>query len=106
MFISVAHAQAANEVAKQPGFAEQIPFMLAIFFIFYFFLIRPQAKKAKQQQALLNELKRGQEVLTASGIVGKIDGFNDQFVTLEIANGVKIKMLKRQIASTLKEQQK
>ena len=84
---------------------EQIPFMLAIFFIFYFFLIRPQTKKVKQHQELLDQIKRGEEVITSSGIVGKIDGFNEQFVTLEIANGVKIKMLKRQIASKLKEQQ-
>lgn len=105
MFISEAYAQAAGEAAKQPGFAEQIPFMLAIFFIFYFFLIRPQAKKAKQHQSLLNELKRGEEVLTSGGVVGKIDGLNDSFVTLEVATGVKIKVARKHISSKLKEQQ-
>ena len=104
MFISVAYAQAADAVAKPSMFESLLP-MLAIFVIFYFLLIRPQAKKAKQHQEMLNQVKRGEEVITASGIVGKIDGMNDQFVTLEVAAGVKIKMLKRQIASKLKEQQ-
>lgn len=105
MFISEAYAQAAAESAKQPGFAEQIPFMLAIFFIFYFFMIRPQAKKAKAHQDLLSQLKRGEEVLTSGGLVGKIDGLNDNFVTLEVSNGVKIKVVRKNITSRLKEQQ-
>lgn len=105
MFVSVAYAQAADQVAKQPGVADYLPFYLALFVIGYFFIIRPQSKKMKQHQELLSQIKRGEEVITASGIVGKIDGFNDEFVTLEIANGVKIKMVKRQITSKLKEQQ-
>ncbi|MAF93010.1 MAG: preprotein translocase subunit YajC [Bdellovibrionota bacterium] len=104
MFVSTAYAQAAEAVAK-PSMIESLLPMLAIFVIFYFLLIRPQTKKAKQHQEMLDQVKRGEEIITASGIVGKIDGMNDQFVTLEIANGVKIKMLKRQIASKLKEQQ-
>ena len=91
--------------AAQPTVLEQLFPLIAIFVFFFFFVIRPQMKKAKAHDKLLSELKRGDEVITTSGILGRIDGLTDEFVTLDISNGVKIKILRRQIASTFKEKQ-
>jgi preprotein translocase subunit YajC len=76
-----------------------LPF-IAIFVIFYFLIIRPQGKKMKQHDKFVGGLKRGDEVVTTGGILGTIDGLTDQVVTLEISPGAKIKVLKKQIAST------
>ncbi len=91
--------------AAQPSLLEQLFPMIAIFVFFFFFIIRPQMKKAKEHEKLLSELKRGDDVITSSGILGKVDGLTNEFVTLDIANGVKIKVLRRQIASLFKEKQ-
>ncbi|GIL17849.1 MAG: hypothetical protein BroJett040_16000 [Oligoflexia bacterium] len=86
--------------AQQPSVIEMfLPFVF-IFGIFYLFVIRPQGKKMKEHDKFVNELKRGDAVVTNSGILGTIDGMTDQFVTLEVADGVKIKMLKKQIAGS------
>lgn len=97
MFSSIAYAQQAPAAA--PSTWEQLmPFVL-IFIIFYFLIIRPQAKRHKTHQAFLQSLKRGDSVLTSGGILGTIEGLTDKFVTLEIANGVRIRILRSQIAS-------
>ncbi len=84
----------------QPSILEMMfPFLL-ILVVFYFFIIRPQSKRMKQQESFLKELKRGDAVVTQSGIFGVIDGLTDQVVTLDLGNGLKIKMLKRQIAGS------
>jgi len=84
--------------AGQPSMVEMFMPFVFIFVIFYFLIIRPQSKKLKQHEGLLKELKRGDQVVTNSGILGTIDGLTEQFVTLEIATGVKVKMLRKQIA--------
>ena len=84
--------------AAQPSAWEMLLPFVFIFVIFYFLIIRPQGKRMKEHDKFLTELKRGDSVITASGILGTIDGLTDQVVTLEIANGVKIKMLKKQVA--------
>ena len=84
---------------QPPAIMQFLPFIF-IFAIFYFLIIRPQSKRMKQQESFLTQLKRGDEVVTASGILGTIEGLTEQFVTLEIANGVKIKILKKQIAGS------
>ncbi len=78
-----------------------VPFIF-IFVIFYFLIIRPQAKRQKDHQKFLTEVKRGDEIVTSSGILGRVEGISDQFVTLEIADGVKVKMLRSQIATSQK----
>lgn len=97
MFWSIAYAQAG--APAQPGILEQviIPFGF-VFLIFYFLIIRPQGKRQKQHLEFVGGLKRGDEVLTASGIFGRIEGITEKFVTLEISEGVRIKLLKTQIA--------
>jgi preprotein translocase subunit YajC len=88
--------------AAQPGFLEMMVPFIFIFVVFYFLIIRPQGKKQKDHQLFLTALKRGDEVLTASGILGRIEGITDQYVTLEIADGVRIKMLRNQVAASSK----
>lgn len=88
--------------AAQPGFFEMMVPFIFIFVIFYFLIIRPQGKRQKEHQSFLSALKRGDEVVTASGMLGRIEGLTDQFVTLEVADGVRIKMLRSQVASSAK----
>ena len=96
MLFSIAYAQNA---AAQPSLWEQaMPFAFLIL-IFYFFILRPQAKRHKNQQTFLQQLKRGDSVLTSGGILGTIEGLTDKFVTLEVADGVRIRVLKTQISS-------
>jgi preprotein translocase subunit YajC len=66
--------------------------------IFYFFLIRPQSKRQKEHQKVLDELKRGDEIVTTGGIIGKIHSITDKVVVLEIAQNVRIRLVKGQIA--------
>lgn len=75
------------------------PFVVA-FAIIYFLMLRPQSKKMREQDKFLQGLKRGDAVVTQSGILGVIDGMTDTVVTLEVANGVKIKFLRKQIAGS------
>ncbi len=72
--------------------------LIIIFLIFYFLLIRPQQKKAREHQEFLNGLQRGDEVMTVGGLIGKITGLTDQVVTLEVADKVKVKVARAQIA--------
>jgi len=76
-----------------------VPFVVMLG-IMYMLMIRPQMKKQKQHQEFLVQLKRGDEVVTSSGILGRIEGLTDIFATLEIAPGVRIKILRTQIASS------
>lgn len=89
--VSVAHAAAPAAGAGAGGFASFIPLIL-IFVVFYFLLIRPQQKQAKQHQAFLNELKKGQKILTKGGIYGVITALNENVISLEIAKDVTIKV--------------
>lgn len=75
------------------GYASFI-FPAAIVAVMYFLLLRPQQKAAKEQQSLIASLKKGDEVVTSSGIMGKIHAVADKVVTLEVASGVRIRVLK------------
>lgn len=103
MFLSTAFAQGAGQVAAKPGIGEMLFPMAVIVFIFYFLIGRPQQKKAKEAQAFQDSLKRGDEIITSSGIFGEITGMTDQFVTLQIADNVRVKILRSQIARLAKE---
>ncbi len=72
--------------------------LILIFGIFYFLLIRPQQKKQKQHQEFINNLQKGTEVVTSGGIIGRITGITDDVVTLEVADKVRIKVVRNQIA--------
>jgi len=77
--------------------------LIFMFAIFYFLLIRPQQKKAKEHKALLESLKKGDKVVTAGGMHGKVTALDDKIVTLEIANGVNVKYNKGFIANVERE---
>ena len=90
--IDVAYAAgAAAGAPSQGGIMSLLPLVL-IFIVFYFLLIRPQQKKAKDQQVFLGALEKGQLVVTSGGIQGKITGLTDKVVTLEVADNVRIKV--------------
>ena len=72
-------------------------FLVAMFVLMYFLLIRPQQKRAKDHKNLLKELKKGDEVVTNGGVVGKINSVDESFATLEIAEGVVVKVQKQGI---------
>lgn len=72
--------------------------MLALMFVvFYFMLIRPQQKRAKEHQALLGGLKKGDRIVTTGGLLGRISGITDRLVTLEVAEKVRVQVLRSQI---------
>lgn len=107
--ISSAHAQTATDAAQATGAANTpnplmnfVPFIF-IFIIFYFLMIRPQKKKLEQEQSMINALGKGDEIYTKSGILGTIVGLSDKVATLEIAEGVKIKIMRGQIGGQAKD---
>jgi preprotein translocase subunit YajC len=71
--------------------------MVAIIGIFYFLVLRPQSKKAKEHQKMLSELKKGDDVSTQGGVIGKITGIKDNEVTLQVQEGVRIRFLRSAI---------
>lgn len=84
------------------AFQQIIP-LVFMFAIFYFLLIRPQQKKAKEHKALLESMKKGDNVITAGGVHGKITAVDDTIVTLEVANNVNVKITKSFIAAIKKD---
>ena len=87
------------------GFAQFIPLIL-IFVIFYFFLIRPQQKKVKEHKVMVSALKRGDEVVTSGGIVGKIERvLEDDKVDLTISENVTVQVVRSTIQSLLNKPQ-
>jgi preprotein translocase subunit YajC len=100
LFISDAYAQAAGGTASPTGGGMgQILILVVFVVVFYFLLIRPQQKRAKEHQAMLSKIGVGDEVVTSGGILGRIHEINDNFVTVEIADGVRIKVQRAQITS-------
>ena len=99
-FINTAHAQAAGASGGQSILsALMLPLLLLV--VFYFLLIRPQNKRAKEQKEMLSKVAPGDEVATTGGILGKVVEVGEQFLTLEIAAGVNVKLQKFQIAQVL-----
>jgi preprotein translocase subunit YajC len=101
LFISTAFAQEAAAKAQEPNaIMSMVPFVV-IFAIMYFVLIRPQRKQQQEQQKkhdlFLTELQKGDEVVTQSGLIGKVAGVSDKIITLEVAQNVKIKVLKQTV---------
>jgi preprotein translocase subunit YajC len=98
--ISTAAAQAQGG-SGQSGALMQIPFLILMFVVFYFLLIRPQTKRAKEHRALLAALEVGAEVVTNGGILGKVTQLGEQYLTLEIADGVSVKIQRATVAQVL-----
>ena len=97
--IASAHAQAAGG-AQPNAFLQLLPLVL-IFVVFYFLLIRPQAKRAKEHKAMVAALAVGDEVVTAGGMLAKVMETGDQFLTVEIAEGVRVKVQRHTVTAVL-----
>ena len=97
--INSAYAQAG--AAPAGGGLPQILMLVMFVAIFYFMLIRPQQKRAKETQQMLAKLASGDEVVTSGGVMGRVSDINDSIVTLEIADGVRIKVQKAAVTQVL-----
>jgi len=101
MFITPAYAQAAGG-AGGSGFITSIVPLVLIFVIFYFLLIRPQQKRAKEHKAMVANLRRGDHVVTGGGLLGKVTRVKEgEEVEVEIAEGTKVKLYRSTITSVL-----
>lgn len=98
-FISDAQAQAAGA----GGAASQFSLLLPIVFIglIYFLMIRPQQKKQKEHRAMMDAIVAGNEVVTGGGVLGRVTAVGEQFVTVEVADGVAIKVQKHTISAVV-----
>ncbi|MFD1786823.1 preprotein translocase subunit YajC [Sphingomonas floccifaciens] len=100
MFIPAAHAQAAGGAAADGGLASIVSIapLVLIFVVFYFLMIRPQQKRMKTLQASIEAVKKGDTVVTAGGMVGKVTKVEDRLVEVEIAPNVRVKIVKATIS--------
>jgi len=97
-FISDALAEGAVSAGGAESALGFIP-LIVIFIIFYFLIIRPQVKRAKEHKKLTGSVSKGDEVVTGGGLLGKIVDVNDNFVSLEISDGVEVKIQRQSVAS-------
>ncbi len=101
MFITPAFAQTAGAAGAGSMLSSLVPFVL-IFGIMWFLLIRPQQKKMKEHRAMVESLRRGDQVITAGGLIGKVAKVKeDGEVEVEIAEGVKVRVVRSTITSVL-----
>ncbi|MEJ8568545.1 preprotein translocase subunit YajC [Elongatibacter sediminis] len=98
-FISSAYAQAPSGGAEG-GLLSFLP-LIIIFVVFYFLLIRPQTKRAKEHRQLVANLSNGDEVVTNGGMLGRITNVGESFVTVELADNVSVKLQKHAVASVM-----
>jgi preprotein translocase subunit YajC len=96
-FITSAHAQ---DSAPTGGLMSFLP-LIVIFVIFYFLLIRPQMKRAKEHKQLVSQLGTGDEVVTNGGLLGRISDVGESFVTIELADNVQVKVQRHAISSVM-----
>lgn len=96
--LGTANAQTAAAPAQSP-FISFIPFVL-IFAVMYFLMIRPQKKRMQEEQSFLTKLTHGDEIVTKSGILGKVTAIAEKVVTLELESGAKLKVLKSHIGGS------
>jgi preprotein translocase subunit YajC len=99
-FIADAHAQAAAPAA-QGGEMFQIFFLVGLFVLFYFIAIRPQRKRQKEHTDMVSALSKGDEVVTTSGILGKITRLEDNFVVVQVTDNVELKFQRSSINAVL-----
>ncbi len=108
-FISDAMADAGAAAAQSADPLASLILPIGLVVLFYFFLIRPQSKRQKEHKKMVSELQKGEEILTSGGILGKVTNINDDFITLEIAKDVSLKIQKSAVQTimpkgTIKEQ--
>tara|TARA_R110000772_G_scaffold136584_9_gene245390 strand:- start:1420 stop:1764 length:345 start_codon:yes stop_codon:yes gene_type:complete len=99
-FINSAYAQTATETSQQSPWTSFI-FLGGFILIFYFMLIRPQSKRAKEHKALISGIGKGDEVITAGGILGKVTKVDEQYVSVAVTDNVELKMQKSSVSAVL-----
>jgi len=101
VFISNAYAQAAPAAASpESSLLGMLPLVL-MFVVLYFAMIRPQMKRQKEHKAMIESIAKGDEVVTAGGILGKVSKLGDNFIHLEVANGVELQLQRSAITQVL-----
>lgn len=100
MSFFISDAMAAGGQAAESSFASLIPLLL-IFVIFYFLLLRPQMKRAKDHKKMTAALAKGDEIVTSGGLLGRITKLDDSFITLEIAEDIKVKVQRSAVGSMM-----
>ena len=104
MFISSAFAQAATAAAPAGDMSSSLMSMLPLllmFVVLYFIMIRPQMKKQKEHRAMIDALAKGDEVVTAGGLLGKVTSLSDTSLGLQVANGVEVQMQRSAVVQVL-----
>ncbi|MGO9931883.1 MAG: preprotein translocase subunit YajC [Steroidobacteraceae bacterium] len=99
--INSANAQAAGGSGTGPSLLNTLMLPALLLVVFYFLLIRPQSKRAKEQREMLSKIAVGDEIATTGGMLGKVTEVGEQFLSVEIAAGVSIKLQKFQVAQVL-----
>jgi len=97
----IADAMAASPAQGQGNPMSSIIMLVVLFGFMYFFLIRPQTKRAKQHREMVSALSKGDEIVTNGGVLGRIVDLSDQYATVEIASGVEVKVQRGAIGSIL-----
>lgn len=100
MFISNAYAQAAAPAGAASSLMSFLPIIL-MFVVLYFLMVRPQMKRQKEQKAMIEALGKGDEIVTAGGIVGKVTKVSDAYLTVEVAEGTEIVMQRASVTVLL-----
>ncbi len=103
--MGIAHAMGSQAAGGQGGGMMAFLPLILLFVVFYFLLIRPQQKRAKQHKSFMENLKKGDTVVTSGGLYGKITGITDEAVTMEIAEKVRVKVLKSAVVDYVKGEQ-
>jgi len=104
VFISSAFAQTAPAAAAEGGFMGSLTGMLPLvlmFVVLYFIMIRPQMKRQKEHRAMIDALAKGDEVVTAGGLLGKVANLSEGYVQLEIASGVQVQVQRSAVTQVL-----
>lgn len=99
--IPAAHAQQAAGALQQPGALLNIALPIGLIAVFYFLIVRPQSKRAREQRDMLGKLAKGDEVIINGGLAGRIVGLGEAYLTLEVADKVEVKVQKSAVTSVL-----
>ena len=100
LFFPVAYAQEVGQ-AQQPSLAYNLILFGGMFFLFWLILWRPQSKRAKEHRELVGGISKGDEVMTSGGLLGKVTNVNDDYIAIEVAEGVELKVQKSSVAAAL-----
>lgn len=100
-FISPAYADVGAAANPQGGGLSMVMMFAMLFVAFYFMIWRPQNKRAREQRSLMDSLAKGDEILTAGGLLGKVIKLNEQFITVAIADNVEIILQKSSVVSVM-----